>query len=78
MIIVSIAFTCLCRRLQESDQQNREMMAIAGKKEETIQKLQVNTTNVYSRLNWSDATCMRWIRGKQKLAVVGIEPKLEL
>ena len=45
MIIVSIAFTCLCRRLQESDQQNREMMAIAGKKEETIQKFQVNKYN---------------------------------
>ena len=40
-----VLYPFVCRRLQESDQQNRELMAIAGKKEETIQKLQVNTTN---------------------------------
>jgi len=42
-----VLYPFVCRRLQESDQQNRELMAIAGKKEETIQKLQVNTTNQY-------------------------------
>ena len=67
-----VLYPFVCRRLQESDQQNRELMAIAGKKEETIQKLQViQPINIYSRLNWFDATCMRWIRGKQKLAVAG-------
>lgn len=31
----------------------------------------IQPISVYSRLNWFDATCMTWIRGKQKLAVVG-------
>ena len=35
-----VCATLCSRRLQDSDQQNRELVAISGKKEESIQRLQ--------------------------------------
>ena len=44
-VYVPMCAHMLCRRLQEADQQNRDLVIISGKKEERIHQLEVSTWN---------------------------------